>query len=472
MGPTHPARIRIGIDGLGYMGLATGLAFAQHGSEVVGYDIRKDTLDALASGKSPYFERGLSKLLRSNLSTRRFRVVESVDALVRQTDVIFLCLPTPQGPDGHIDLRALEAGIDVLAPVLRKVPGYRVVVIKSTVAPGTTQQRLEPRLRRLSGRSPTRLGVAVNPEFLAEGSMVEDAVHPVRVVVGATTRHACRVLEQVYRGFDCPVFELTPSGAELVKYSANTFLALKVSFANEISRMAEILGTDVDDIMAAVGKDPRIGERFLKAGPGFGGSCFEKDVSALDAVARDFKLAFRTGRAALDVNEDQVDHVLALVKQAAGSIRGRSVALLGLAFKAGTDDVRGSRALLIAEQLLEWGARVRVHDPVALETFRAEWQRLHGSRSPNLKFARRVEDALRGADLAILQADWPEYARWPNRWTRTMKKPVVVDLRRALVRARRSIPQLEVRALGTSTALGKNRLSAVSSRRGRGRGER
>ena len=272
----RPRSSKVGIAGLGYMGLATGLAFAAHGLSVTGYDVKPEIRESTARGVTPYQEQGLGELLRRQVRSGRFSVVDSPDALVRATEGIFICLPTPSLASGRIDLRPLRKGTTELGHALRSAKGYRLIVVKSTVVPGTTEAVVEPILRRLSRRSPRELGVAVNPEFLAEGTMVRDALHPDRVVAGTRDPRSRAWLKSVYRPFGAPSFFLTPTGAELVKYSSNAFLALKVSFANEISRMAEKLGPNVDQVMEAVGADPRIGRRFLKAGPGSGGAASRK----------------------------------------------------------------------------------------------------------------------------------------------------------------------------------------------------
>lgn len=262
--------------------------------------------------------------------------------------------------------------------------------------------------------------------------MVRDALKPDRIVLGTSDSQSLARLETVYSRFRAPIFSLTPSGAELVKCSANAFLALKVSFANEIARIADTLGINVDSVMAAVGHDPRIGSQFLRAGPGFGGSCFEKDVRALVKQSVDLGVPFRSGETALRINDEQGKYLMNGIRSAVGTLSGTKLALLGLSFKAGTDDVRESRALLLARELVAAGAFVRGHDPVALPNFRRLWNLQNPRARSKLELCGRVEDALDGAHAAIVQTDWPIYARWPRNWTRRMKQPLVVDLRRAI----------------------------------------
>jgi UDPglucose 6-dehydrogenase len=426
------ARPIVGIAGLGYMGLATALAFAHRHVPTLGYDVQPRLRQKIRSGRSPIYEEGLGALLHREVRARRFQVVDSWEELVDRAHLIFLCLPTPRGAGGRIDLRPLRQGLREAGAELRKKQGYRLVVVKSTVVPGTTEEVLRPLLERTSGRGPSSLGVAANPEFLSEGNMVRDALSPERIVVGVSGRRDARLLRTVYRDFPAPLVVLTPTEAELVKYSSNAFLALKVTFANEISRLTERLGGDVDRVMMGVGKDSRVGSKFLSAGPGFGGSCFEKDVAALANRARALGDPFPLLGGLLTANEAQTRHATALVRTAVGDLRGKSIALLGLSFKVGTDDVRETRALPIAQELVRAGAKVRAHDPVARHRFQALWGGSRPSDRNRLAIYPTVEEALRGADAAVLQAAWPAYRRWPARWSRLMRRPLVVDLRRGI----------------------------------------
>ena len=425
-------RGHVGIVGLGYVGLATGLAFASHGDIVYGYDIQPEVRAMVARGTCPLREPGMAPLLARHVRTGRLRVATTIDEIVLRSDTVFLCVPTPSRRDGGIDLRALRSSARAVALAARAVREPRIVVVKSTVVPGTTEGVVTPIVRKASGRPSHELPVAVNPEFLAEGNLLRDALHPNRIVLGTEDRRARVWLHRIYAPFQAPIFDLTPSAAELVKYAANAILASKVSFANETSRIADRLGVNVDDVMAAVGHDPRIGGAFLRAGPGFGGSCFEKDLHALVVRSRELGQRFRTAETALEINEDQLQYSLRRIREAVGRLPGRRLALLGLAFKAGTDDVRESRAIRLARELVAAGAWVRAHDPIAQGNFLRDWSRGGWPGADRLRCVRTVEEALQGADAAILHADWPEYLKWPARWTRRMRRPLLVDLRRAV----------------------------------------
>jgi len=446
------ARPRVGIAGLGYMGLSTGLGFAQRGLRVQGFEIRSEVRRELRKGRTTFHEPDLPSLLRTHVENGRFSVVDDWTTLVEASDVIFLCLPTPRRPDGRIDLRPLMKGVDQLGRALKERDRRLLVVVKSTVVPGTTEGIVRPRLEETTGRGDLDLGVAANPEFLAEGSMVRDVLFPERIVVGVSSERDGSLLGEVYRGFRAPLLVLSPTGAELVKYASNAYLAMKVTFANELSRISERAGVDVDEVTRAVGLDSRIGPKFLGAGPGFGGSCFEKDVRALVVRAHELGVRPRVLESLVPSNEDQTAHAYSLVRSIVGPVRGRSLAVLGLAFKAGTDDVRETRALPLVARAARDGALVRVHDPVALVKFRDLWLKERRSSAGRVRFCSTVTEALDGADAAILHSPWPEYLSFPRDWTARMRTPIVIDLRRALPGSVRRRSDLRWVGLGTATA--------------------
>jgi UDPglucose 6-dehydrogenase len=461
-----------GIVGLGYMGLATAVGFCERGIRVTGYDVLARRRQQVASGRSPFHEPGLPQRIAKHVRSGRFRVAPTLAGLVSESEIIFLCLPTPGRPSGQVDLAPLRRAIGELRAALVGARGYRLVVVKSTVPPGTVDEVVEPRLRRGVPTSARTLGVASNPEFLAEGSAVADAVQPERIVVGVSDRRSRRLLERLYTPFECPVHVLTPAGAELVKYSSNAFLALKVSFANEIAAISEKIDADIDDVMDAVGADGRIGRRFLAAGPGFGGSCFTKDLRALLYRSHQLGVPFRTGESALAANDDRAPHCLRLIRAALRRpMKGARVALLGLTFKEGTDDIRESRAFPILRELLSAGAQVRVHDPVAGPSFRAAWEKERVGGGSEVVFCRSVPEAVRQTDVAVLQVGWPEYVRWRTSWTRLMREPTLVDLRRAIPRRTRRSAGLKWVGLGVgrTTPPIKSRGTLVAPRGGRPR---
>jgi UDPglucose 6-dehydrogenase len=444
--PSPPAT---GVVGLGYMGLATAAAFARHGVRTFGYDVVAERRATVRAGHAPFHEDGLEALIRSEVRRGRLTIVDTLDEVARRSSVIFLCLPTPPRANGRIDLRPIRAGARQLGRALAKVDGFRLVVVKSTVVPGTTESVVGPELRRASGKGPNELAVAASPEFLAEGRMVEDALHPDRVVVGVTAPRGVRLIESLYARFASPLLLMTPSAAEMTKYAANSFLAMKISFANELSRFSEQVGVNVDDVVRGLGSDPRVGGRFLEAGPGFGGSCFSKDVQAFVRSARDHGVNLRLAGEVMAVNDEQTRHAADLILGALPSARRASAAaILGLAFKEGTDDLRESRALPIVELLARRGVSVRAHDPVAAGKFRAWLADQPPALRSRVKVCATVEEALDGADVAALQVPWPEYLAWSRAWTRRMRQPTLVDLRRAFPVARAATVGLRLVRLG------------------------
>ncbi len=438
----------LGVVGLGHVGLATAVAFARRGREVWGFEVDPERARGLQEGRPWFAEEGLPESLAQCLRSGRLHVTADRGELLSHAQVIFLCLTTPSRPDGSVDTRFLEEECGRLGTHLRDEPGVRTFVVKSTAPPGTAEQ-LAIRLEKASGRARGTIPVAVNPEFLAEGSLLKDALNPSRIVVGAEDPVVGARVLSAYRGFPGERVLLTSSEAALVKYASNALLALKISFANELAPLAERAGADVYRVLQVVGQDPRLGPHFLRAGPGFGGSCFTKDLRGLQAFARDRGLSLPLVAGALEVNARQARHVVDLLEGALGLLAGRTVALLGLAFKAGTDDVRDSRAYPILGELLKRGARVRLHDPVATENFRRELPTLiaHGG-GDSVSFCGSLSEALSSSEAALLQADWPEYRDAPAELWQLLGARLVVDARRSVDEERLRAAGIRYRALG------------------------
>jgi UDPglucose 6-dehydrogenase len=424
----------IGVIGLGYVGLATGVAFAHYGRRVVGFDISSERRTQVARGRAPFFEPGFAAELGRVVRSRRLSVAEDLVGLLERCELVFLAVPTPSTESGTVDLTYIRAAVDSLGGVLRGLEGWRGVVVKSTVVPGTTQRVVERGLRAASGRrSAKNLGVASNPEFLSEGTLLADALHPTRIVLGVQDSRSTLALHSAFQGFPAAILDLSPSAAELVKYTANALLATKVSFSNEIARVAESVGVDVDSVMDAVGRDPRLGSKFLQAGPGFGGSCFTKDLRALIASAKEAGIRLEIPAAVLSVNESQPRHLVDMTEDALGALSGRTVAILGLAFKRDTSDVRDSRASPLLQELLRRGARVLLHDPRAGPDFIAGiTPSVRKQYAGRYSLVSDLGEALRSADAAILHTDWAEYIRLPGKAWAQLRRRVVVDARRVL----------------------------------------
>ncbi|MBI4415858.1 MAG: UDP-glucose/GDP-mannose dehydrogenase family protein, partial [Euryarchaeota archaeon] len=352
-----------------------------------------------------------------------------VPASAGRAKVTFLCVGTPSRPDGSIDLAHVEAAAKEVGRGMRSARGYQVVAVKSTVVPGTTETLLRPVLEKSSGKKARRdFGLCVNPEFLREGTALQDALKTDRLVIGALDKKSAAALRSVYRGVRCPRFVTNLRTGEMVKYATNAFLATKVSFANELANLCDALGgLNVDDVVKGMALDPRINPRFLKAGLGFGGSCFPKDVRALAAAGKEHRYAPILLETVLDLNDRQPLRAVELAEKAVGSLEGKRVAILGLSFKGGSDDVRESRAIPLARALLKRGARVVGFDPEANEAFHAV--------VPEVEIAEDVKGALSGADVCIVHNDWPAVRDLTAADFSGMGRKVVIDGRRILGRS-------------------------------------
>ncbi len=418
---------RVAIVGTGHVGLATAIAFAQWGHEVVGADVSEKIVGDLRAGKTTHYEPGLPDALGRSLATGRLSFTSDVEAAALPADVVFVCVGTPPKKDGSIDLGYVRKAAGTLGLVMR-TSGYKVVTVKSTVLPGTTESVVRPALERASGKKAgTDFGIAVNPEFLREGSAVDDALHPDRIVIGALDERSLRAVQAIYSSVQAPTMATNLRTAEMIKYATNAFLATKVSFANELANICDVFGgINVDDVVEGVGLDPRINSKFMKAGLGFGGSCFPKDVRAIVAAVRSKRYPTRILSAVLGLNEAQPLRALRLAEEALGSLRGRRVAILGLSFKGGSDDIRESRAIPLALALLRKGANVVGYDPVVRDAFR--------KAVPRVEIAHDTPSALEGADLCIVHNDWPQWRELKGADFQGMRRKIVIDGRRILNR--------------------------------------
>jgi UDPglucose 6-dehydrogenase len=418
--------MNVSIVGSGYVGTTVAACLADTGNEVWNIDIDGSVVAAINEGTAPIHEPGLADLVAEYGGTR-LRATTDYDA-IHETDVTFIALPTPSNPDGSIDLTAVEAGIESVGAALADAEGYHLVVVKSTVVPGTTDERLLPALERASGKTAgTDFGVAVNPEFLREGTAVEDFNNPDKVVLGTApddgrARERLRQLYDPLVAEDTAVIETGRREAELIKYANNAFLAAKVSLINDIGNIAKEFGVDAYEVADALGADDRIGARFLRSGVGWGGSCFPKDTKALIAAAQSAGYEPAMLEAAVDLNDRQPERLLGLLDDHV-DVAGKRVAVLGLAFKPGTDDVRNSRAIPVIEGLHDRGATVAAYDPVASEEMREQF--------PDIEYADSAAAALDGAHGAVVVTDWDEFATLDSEFD-TMTKPVVVDGRNAV----------------------------------------
>jgi UDPglucose 6-dehydrogenase len=404
---------KIGMFGAGYVGLVTGACFADLGHEVVIRDVVPERIERLRAGEVPIYEPGLDDVLVRNAHRMSFTL--DVHEAVADAEFLYVAVGTPPLESGDADLRAVWSVIDELPDDLL---GRPIVVMKSTVPVGTGENVRA----RLDARGLTNVGYASNPEFLAEGSAVRDFMQPDRIVVGSFDEADGGRVVELHRGIETEIVRTDVPSAELVKLAANAFLSTRISFINEIANVCELVGADVVDVAKGVGLDHRLGSHFLRAGIGFGGSCFPKDVTALKQLAGNSGYPFMLLHAVWEVNELQKRRVVQKLQKHLGTLRGKTIALLGLAFKPNTDDMREAPSRVIAYRLLSEGAAVRAWDPVAHP------DDLHG-----IELAESVLDAVRAADAAVIVTEWPELATLASPEVRdVMARPLIIDGRNLL----------------------------------------
>ncbi|TDH27913.1 UDP-glucose/GDP-mannose dehydrogenase family protein [Segetibacter sp. 3557_3] len=390
--------MKIAVVGTGYVGLVSGTCFAETGNTVTCVDIDKRKVDMLSNGQITIFEPGLEKLFHRNIKEDRLHFTTDLQQGIKDAKVIFLALPTPPGEDGSADLRYILKVADDLGKLMTD---YKVIVDKSTVPVGTCDKVRDA----IAKHATVEFDVVSNPEFLREGVAVEDFMKPDRVVIGTTSERAKKIMGDLYAPFvrqGNPIIYMDEASAELTKYAANSFLATKITFMNEIARLCELLGADVDMVRKGIGSDERIGKRFLFPGIGYGGSCFPKDVKALVKSADEVQYDFKILKAVEDVNESQKLSLLPRIHNYFGSIEGKTFALWGLAFKPNTDDIREAPALYIIDELLKAGAKVKTFDPEAMANVRALYD-------DKIVFVENQYDALENADALIIATEWAEF---------------------------------------------------------------
>jgi UDPglucose 6-dehydrogenase len=410
----------IAVFGCGYVGVVTGACLARLGNSVRAYDTDLTKIRSLQHGRVPFYEPGLQQMIQEEIAKGALQFTERPDAALNDARVVFIAVGTPTGPTGEADLTYVRQAAREIA---QYAPDGAIVVNKSTVPVETAD--LVGRILDAHGGS-GRLRVASNPEFLREGSAIGDFMHPDRVVIGSADDEATRVLRDIYQPLGAPIHVVDLHTAEMIKYAANAFLAAKISFINEIANLCAAVDADIDGVVAGIGADARIGRSYLQAGLGFGGSCLPKDVAALAHVARSHDIEPTMLEATLSVNRRQVARALRIVEEAAGELCDRRVAVAGLAFKGGTDDVRESPAILLVQALLTAGAYVSVHDAHAERRARAVLR-------DRVRYATSIYDACTDADVLVIANDDRAYARADlRRIARTLSGRNVVDLRNRL----------------------------------------
>lgn len=418
--------LKVGVIGAGWVGLVTGACLARLGHDVVVRDVDSDRVKALASGEIPIYEAGLEECVRE--AGQRLRFTTDLSGLVDEPRVLLVCVGTPAMYSGDADLTAVHRVIDELASA--GVPDGTVLAMKSTVPVGTgTAIRKE-----LDERGLDHIPYASNPEFLAEGTALKDFTHPDRVVVGGADEQTIERVARLYEGLNAPIVRTDVASAEMIKLASNAFLATRISFVNEIANVCEATGADVTEVTRGMGLDKRLGPHFLRAGIGFGGSCFPKDVSALKQLAGNSGYHFQLLNAVIEVNELQKRRVVGKLTKHLDSLHGRVVTLLGLTFKPDTDDMRDASSLVLASRLIAEGADVRAWDPVAIEQARA--------LLPSVELFRDPMDALSGADAAVVVTEWSHIGEFAFESVKTtMRTPLIIDGRNVL-------DPIELRGLG------------------------
>lgn len=414
--------MKIGVIGTGYVGLVTGTCFAETGNNVICVDNNPQKLAALRRGELPIYEPGLKNIFDRSVREGRLHFTDNLKDAVDKSDIIFLCLPTPPGANGQADLQFV---LNVATEIGKIMSNYKVIVNKSTVPVGTADKVAD----RIRQNTTVEFDVVSNPEFLREGVAVEDFMKPERVVVGTRSDRAAKLMQQLYEPFvrsGNPIIIMDERSSELTKYAANAFLATKITFMNEIANVCELVGADVDNVRRGIGTDSRIGKRFLFPGIGYGGSCFPKDVQALDFTSDEYGYNFKILKSVMAVNETQKVSIVAKIKNHYGNdLSELTFGVWGLAFKPETDDVREAPSLYVLDELLKAGAKVKAYDPEAIETFKVA---VGSQKATKIDFVKGSKEAIEGVDALVICTEWNEFRR-PDfeEMKASMKSTVIFD---------------------------------------------
>ncbi len=406
--------MKIAVAGTGYVGLVTGVCLAEHSHFVTCVDIDEKKVAVMKAGISPIYEPGLEELMVKNL--QRLNFTTAYKEAYKDADVIFIGVGTPEKQDGSANLKYVYEVAEQIAESIEK---DCVVVVKSTVPIGTND-KIEA-LIKSKLKHDVNVYVASNPEFLSQGTAVRDTLHASRIVIGVEEEFAGEVLKEVYKSFDAPIVVTNRKSAEMIKYASNDFLALKISFINEIANLCEVIGADIEDVALGMGYDSRIGNKFLNSGIGYGGSCFPKDTKALHWLASFHDYELKTVKAAIDVNENQKLKLVKKSRKYFDSLQGLTIAVLGLTFKPGTDDLREAPSLVNIPLMIEDGATVKAWDPVGVENFKKMY--------PNeISYCPSIEDTLLGADVCFIFTEWDEVKDFDlSKYGKLMKTPIILD---------------------------------------------
>jgi UDPglucose 6-dehydrogenase len=420
--------MKLGIVGLGFVGLSLASVLGAKGYKVLGFDSDKAKLRMIKNGTAPFYEPGLESTLRSALK-RGFDTTEDLAGIVNNCKLIFVTVGTPQQNDGSIDLSMIRSVTIQIGDLLKQTNNKPIIVIKSTVVPGTTQNILLPLLEKRSHKSAGKdFAVITNPEFLRESMAIIDTKNPHVVVLGGVKNEFSNTIKKFYQTLHkgTPIVVTNSQTAEIIKYANNSFLATKISFINQISNVCQsIPGANVEDVARTIGLDPRIGTLFLNAGPGYGGSCLPKDVKAMINFSNKIGIEPVLLNAVETVNQYQLQNLISTIKKAVGRISGKKITILGTSFKPDTDDIRDSVSIKLIELLLKHQAKVNVHDPKAIENTK----KVFGGK---ITYFDSIKDALRDSECAVIMTSWKEYSKINDEHVKQMKRKVIVDSRRIL----------------------------------------
>lgn len=408
-------KMKIAVVGTGYVGLVTGVSLSEIGHEVTCVDIDKSKVEMMRKGKSPIYEPGLSEMMTRNIEKQRLFFTTSHQEGFKEAKVVYIAVGTPENADGSANLKFIE---QVAADIAQNITLDTIVVTKSTVPVGTNEKIKQILNDNLAHK--VKVAIVSNPEFLKEGSALHDSFHGDRIVIGSENDEASAVIEMINEPFGVPVYKTDIKSAEMIKYASNAFLATKISFINEISNICELLGANVEDVAKGMGLDQRIGSQFLKAGIGYGGSCFPKDTKALIQIAGNVNYDFELLKGVVNVNKKQQGLLIQKLMDRIPSIKGKKIAVLGLAFKPNTDDMREAASIIITEELIKQGAEVVAYDPIATENAKS-------ILNSEVKFAISPEEAIDDSDAVLIVTEWDEVKRLDLETFQTMKYPLVID---------------------------------------------
>ncbi len=406
--------MKIAVAGTGYVGLVTGVCLAEHGHNVVCVDVDEEKVAKMSKGISPIYEPGLADLMIKTMERLTF-TTDYVSAY-KDAEVIFIGVGTPEKKDGSANLTYVYK---VAEQIAENAENDCIVVIKSTVPIGTND-KVEAFITE-KAKDGISIHIASNPEFLAQGTAVRDTLHASRIVIGAESKYAANILKEVYKDFDAPILVTNRRSAEMIKYASNDFLALKISYVNEIANLCEIVGADINDVTKGMGYDPRIGDKFLNAGIGYGGSCFPKDTKALHWLANFNDYELKTVKAAIETNDNQKFKIIKKARKYYENLQGKKIAVLGLTFKPGTDDLREAPSLVNIPIFIDEGCEIKAWDPAGVENYKKKYP-------TEIIYCDSIDEAIKDADLCVIFTEWDEVKKYDiTKFEKLMRNPIVID---------------------------------------------